>query len=107
MAHDESHASIPPYGQAIWEAARRGDLAQMEEIADAARIALAKSGHHEGLTFHHSASETHHHFGKVPAADVGEVREALTELEKKIAELRAVSEQGQQPEESGGYQTPQ
>jgi hypothetical protein len=109
MAHDETHASVPPYGQAISDAAARGDLAEMEEIADAARIVLAKSGHHEGVQFEHSASEAHQHFAKVAPQDIGKVREALTELEKKIVELRAAGGQQQQrpePEQSGGYDTP-
>ncbi|MGD1067359.1 MAG: DUF1843 domain-containing protein [Vulcanimicrobiaceae bacterium] len=35
---------IPPYGPAITQAAQRGDLAEMQATANAARIAIAQAG---------------------------------------------------------------
>jgi hypothetical protein len=41
---------LPPYGPAITQAAQRGDLAEMEATANAARIAIAQCGE-EKLTY--------------------------------------------------------
>jgi hypothetical protein len=89
MAKDDDHAqgSLPPYGPAIWDAAKRGDLAEMEHIADAARLALARGAKEEGVHFADSYSTAKVHFKDVASHEVAEVREALTHLEKKINEI--------------------
>ena len=89
MADDaETRGPIPPYGQAIWDAAKLGDLHEMEHIADAARLALAKGAKDEGCQIEDATSKAATHFHEVASHEAVEVRGALTELEKKIAELR-------------------
>ena len=95
MAENEDRGPIPPYGPAIWDAAKRGDLHEMEHIADAARQALARGAKDEGVQLESSASAAAGHFHDVAAHDVVAVREALTHLEGKIHELR--SSQAQKP----------
>jgi hypothetical protein len=88
VEQDDARGPVPPYGPAIWDAAKRGDLHEMEHIADAARLALAKGAKDAGVTFSESASAAAGHFEEVASHQVVEVREALSGLEKKIAELR-------------------
>jgi Domain of unknown function (DUF1843) len=97
---DDQHAAgpLPPYGPAIWDAVKRGDLAEMEHIADQARHAIARGAQAEGVEI----TQTTGHFRDVAAHEVVEVREALTNLEQKICELRASqanpAEQTQRPQ---------
>jgi len=97
--HDETQGPVPPYGQAIWDATKRGDLPEMEHIADAARLALAKGAKDEGVTIADTTSKAAGHFHEVAAHEVVEVRNALSGLEQKIAELRGKSKppQGETP----------
>jgi Domain of unknown function (DUF1843) len=89
MAENEDRGPLPPYGPAIWDAAKRGDLHEMEHIADAARHAIARGAAQEGVEIQSGASAAAGHFRDVAAHEVAEVREALTHLEGKISELRA------------------
>jgi Domain of unknown function (DUF1843) len=91
MADNEEQSArgpVPPYGPAIWDAAKRGDLHEMEHIAEAARLALARGAQQEGLQIESTASKAYGHFHDVAAHEVAGVREALTHLEGKIHELR-------------------
>jgi Domain of unknown function (DUF1843) len=92
MADNEEQSArgpVPPYGPAIWDAAKRGDLQEMEHIADAARLALARGAQEEGIKIEATASRAYGHFHDVAAHEVVAVREALTHLEGKIHELRS------------------
>jgi hypothetical protein len=84
----ESRGPLPPYGAAIWDAAKRGDLHEMEHIADAARHAIARGAKEEGVEIKGAAEGAAGHFRDVASHEVAEVREALTHLEGKINELR-------------------
>jgi hypothetical protein len=88
--NDESaRGPVPPYGPAIWDAAKRGDLNEMEHVADAARVALAKGAQQEGLKLEEVGTHVAEHFHAVADHEVVAVREALTHLEQHIAQLRA------------------
>jgi hypothetical protein len=87
--NEQTRGPIPPYGPAIWDAAKRGDLHEMEHIADAARHAIARGAASEGVEIKSAAEGGASHFRDVAGHEAGEVREALTHLEGKIAELRA------------------
>jgi hypothetical protein len=83
MADD--HASGPQHcGPAIWDAVKRGDLAEMERIADEARHAIVRGAQQEGVQLTQATG----HFRDVAEHEVVEVREALTNLEQKIAQVR-------------------
>ncbi|MBV8298649.1 MAG: DUF1843 domain-containing protein [Candidatus Eremiobacteraeota bacterium] len=99
MAENTDRGPLPPYGPAIWDAAKRGDLQEMEHIADAARHAIARSAAQEGVQISESTSSAATHFRECASHEVVEVREALTHLEGKINELRASKAQ-QPPEQS-------
>jgi hypothetical protein len=89
MAEEQqSSGPLPPYGPAIWDAAKRGDLHEMEHIADHARLAIARGAQQEGVQLSETAAEAATHFREVAEHEVAGVREALTHLEAKIAELR-------------------
>ena len=75
-----------PYGPAIADAAARGDLQEMEAVAQAARHALAAGASGEQGTPAGAASAVQYH--PVPPDKAPEVRKALEELERKIAGLR-------------------
>ena len=100
MSENEDRGPIPPYGPAIWDAAKRGDLHEMEHIADAARQALARGAKEEGVQFESSTSAAAGHFHDVAAHEVVAVREALTHLEGKIHELRYSQAQQKPPDQS-------
>ena len=87
--NDEARGPVPPYGPAIWDAAKRGDIHEMEHVADAARQAIARGAKEEGIEFAAAAGAATTHFHDVAAHEVVEVRSALSALEAKIAELRA------------------
>ena len=90
MAENEDRGGpVPPYGPAIWDAAKRGDLHEMEHIADAARHALARGAKDEGVKFESATSGAAGHFRDVASHEAAEVREALTHLEGKIHQLRS------------------
>jgi hypothetical protein len=79
MSNEEQQGSVRPYGDAIAKATERGDLADMEAHADAARCAIAGEPAPEGAAVK---------FHKVLDHEVAAVRGALHALESKIAELR-------------------
>jgi hypothetical protein len=87
--NEQTRGPIPPYGPAIWDAAKRGDLHEMEHIADEARHAIARGAKEEGVEIKSAAESGAAHLHDVASHEVGEVREALTHLEQKISELRA------------------
>lgn len=95
--NEQSQGPLPPYGPAIWDAAKRGDLEEMERVADAARHAIARGAKDEGVQFEAGASGAASHFREVASHEVVEVREALTGLEQKIAELRHARGGGESP----------
>jgi hypothetical protein len=76
---NEGQASIKPYGPALADAAARGDHAEMVRTAEAARRALAGEQPKPG------GPGPHYH--PVPPHEADEVRKALAELEKKIANV--------------------
>jgi Domain of unknown function (DUF1843) len=98
--NDQTRGPVPPYGPAIWDAAKRGDLHEMEHIADCARQAIARGAKEEGIQIQSTTSAAATHFHDVAAHEVGEVREALTHLEKKIVELRQAKAGGETPKTS-------
>ena len=102
MADNEesTRGAVPPYGPAIWDAAKRGDIHEMEHIADQARQAIARGAQQEGVVIENAAKGAAAHFHDVAAHEVVAVREALTHLEQKIAELRGQRAKG------GGETTP-
>ena len=85
---DKTQGPVPPYGQAIWDAVKRGDLHEMEHIADQARQAIARGAKDEGVQVEHLAQSGTAHFHDVASHEVVQVREALTNLEQKINEVR-------------------
>jgi Asp-tRNA(Asn)/Glu-tRNA(Gln) amidotransferase C subunit len=95
--HDSTRGPVPPYGPAIWDAVKRGDLEEMERVADAARLAIAKGAKQEGVEFAASAEQAIVHFHAVAHHDVQNVRSALSALEMEIAELRAARAKKDQP----------
>jgi uncharacterized protein DUF1843 len=95
--NEESRGPVPPYGPAIWDAVKRGDLHEMEHIADAARTAIARGAKQEGVEVAAAAEGAKAHFADVAGHEVHEVRNALSALEQKIAELRAAHAKKDQP----------
>jgi hypothetical protein len=87
--HESTRGPVPPYGPAIWDAAKRGDLTEMENVADAARLAIAQGAKQAGVEFGEAGQNATVHFHAVAHHDVENVRSALSALEQKIAELRA------------------
>ncbi len=95
---DSTRGPVPPYGPAIWDAVKRGDMHEMEHIADEARQAIARGAKQEGVQMQSAADGAQAHFHDVADHEVHEVRNALTALEGKIAELRAAhAKKGQPP----------
>jgi hypothetical protein len=86
---DSTRGPLPPYGPAIWDAVKRGDMHEMEHIADEARHAIARGAKQEGVEIKSASEGAQAHFHDVAEHEVVEVRSALTALEGKIAELRA------------------
>ncbi|HEY0613768.1 MAG TPA: hypothetical protein VGC96_03965 [Candidatus Elarobacter sp.] len=77
-----------PHGSAIADAIKRGDLHEMEHVADQTRLAIAHGAQQEGVELAESASQAAAKLGAVASHEVGAVRAALTNLEAKISELR-------------------
>ncbi len=80
---------MPPYGPAIHAAVKRGDLAEMEAVASAARLALAAgnakfAGAARGVQAVAGAAT----FTPVTEQNEGAVTTALATLETAIARLR-------------------
>lgn len=94
---DSTRGPVPPYGPAIWDAVKRGDMHEMEHIADEARLAIARGAKQESVEVKSAAEGAQAHFHEVAERDVHEVRNALTALEAKIAELRAAHAKKDQP----------
>ena len=95
--NEEARGPVPPYGPAIWDATKRGDLHEMEHVADAARLAIARGAKEEGVQFGVAAETAKVTFHDVAAHEVHEVRSALSALEAKIAELRSAHAKKDQP----------
>ena len=83
MSNENLQGSVPPYGDAIAQAAQRGDIEDMEAHADAARHAIAGEPPPENAKVK---------FQKVLDHEVAAVRGALHELEAKITQLRTRKE---------------
>ncbi len=87
-ATDDS-GPLVPYGPPIWGAAKRGDLAEMEAVANAARLALAAgnpkfAGAARGVVPVPGAVT----FTPVTERNEGAVTTALAALETAIARLK-------------------
>ena len=95
--HDTTRGPVPPYGPAIWDAVKSGDIEKMEAVADAARLAIAKGAKQEGVEFQKAAGHAAIQFHAVAHHDVQNVRSALSALETEIAELRAARAKKDQP----------
>ena len=95
--HDTTRGPVPPYGPAIWDAVKSGDLDHMEAVADAARLAIAKGAKEAGVEFAAGVEQAKVHFHAVAHHDVQNVRSALSALETEIAELRAAREKKAEP----------
>ncbi len=79
------HAKITP--QSVAEAAKGNDLDTLETVADDARVAIARSARHADVTFEGAAAHAH----GIAEHEIIQVREALTQLEGRIAQLRAAN----------------
>jgi hypothetical protein len=79
MSDEQQQGSVRPYGDAIAQAAQRGDLQEMEAHADAARRALAGEEHppNAAVRFH-----------QILEHERDAVMNALKQLETKIGEMR-------------------
>ncbi len=88
-AQTDDSGPLVPYGPPIFAAAKRGDLAEMEAVANAARLALAAgnpkfAGAARGL----SAIPGGVAFTPVTEQNEGAVTTALASLESAIANLK-------------------
>jgi hypothetical protein len=88
-AQTDDSGPLVPYGPPIFAAAKRGDLAEMEAVANAARLALAAgnpkfAGAARGLSAIPGAVT----FTPVTAQNEGAVTTALASLESAIANLK-------------------
>ncbi|HEY0382975.1 MAG TPA: DUF1843 domain-containing protein [Candidatus Elarobacter sp.] len=79
MSDEQQQGSVRPYGDAIAQAAQRGDLQEMEDHADAARRALAGEPHPPSAAVR---------FHQVLDHEREAVMNALRTLETKIGEMR-------------------
>jgi hypothetical protein len=78
MAHDKITE------QSLNAAAQGSDLTELESLADHARIAIARSAQNADVTFEGAAA----HVKGIAGDEIVAVRQALTTLEGRIAELR-------------------
>ena len=95
--HESTRGPVPPYGPAIWDAVKRGDLEEMENVADAARLAIARGAQETHVDFTEAMKNAKVHFHAVAHHDVQNVRSALSALETEIAELRAAQTKKDKP----------